>query len=292
MFSAWRMQLRAASEALWPGCLGVPAPRAVPTPGLDRSSAKRPAGGQNRISALRRAPIDSTLEAARGLSARGEPAATVARRSGVNDPEYNHSQGPAGPRFLLWIDGVGGYLVCESSEVVLGQPLPDGRVDIPIQGDISRDHAVIRRDGEGYVIVPRRRTQVAGRLLAGPEHLPDGALIELGAGVRLRFRKPHPLSATARLEFVSHHRTRPAADAVLLLAESLVLGSSPTSHIECLGWTDDIVLFRQGAQLFCKAADAVMVDGVVRARHPAIHRRARIAVGDRTFCLEELEAKP
>src|SRR5690606_39125967 len=27
---------------------------------------------------------------------------------------------PAGRRFLLWIDGVGGYLVCEGEEIILG----------------------------------------------------------------------------------------------------------------------------------------------------------------------------
>ncbi len=52
----------------------------------------------------------------------------------------------------------------------------------------------------------------------------DGSLIELGEAVRLRFRRPHPLSATARLEFVSRHRTQPSTDAVLLMAESCILG--------------------------------------------------------------------
>ena len=48
-----------------------------------------------------------------------------------------------GERFLLWVDGVGGYLVSLANEIVLGQAAPGNRVDIPILADISRRHAKI-----------------------------------------------------------------------------------------------------------------------------------------------------
>jgi hypothetical protein len=44
------------------------------------------------------------------------------------------------PRFMLWIDAVGGYLVCLGDEVTIGQAVPNNRVDVPIQADISRKH--------------------------------------------------------------------------------------------------------------------------------------------------------
>lgn len=66
-------------------------------------------------------------------------------------PQLNHgaqtmwtNQRQAGPRFLLWVDGVGGYLVCLADEVVIGQAIPHGGADVPIQGDLSRLHATIR----------------------------------------------------------------------------------------------------------------------------------------------------
>jgi hypothetical protein len=118
----------------------------------------------------------------------------------------------AGRRFLLWIDGVGGYLVCMGDEVVLGQSSPESGLDIPIQADLSRRHARIARRGDGYVIEPWHLTRVNGQVVRGKTLLSDGDEIELAQGVRLRFRQPHVLSASARLDFLSHHRTQPKAD--------------------------------------------------------------------------------
>ena len=121
-------------------------------------------------------------------------------------------------RFHLWIDGVGGYRVCGGNEVVLGQPSPGDDVDVPILGDISRRHAIIRRDGEGYLLQPLREVRVNGQLAATPVGLSNGSVIELGSSVRIRFSRTHPLSATARLDLISPHRTAPSADASLLPA--------------------------------------------------------------------------
>ena len=58
------------------------------------------------------------------------------------------------PRFMLWIDAVGGFLVCLGDEIIIGQAVPGYDVDVPIQADISRQHVKIRREGEGYVLEP------------------------------------------------------------------------------------------------------------------------------------------
>ncbi len=89
-------------------------------------------------------------------------------------PQLNHgaqtmwtNQRQAGPRFLLWVDGVGGYLVCLADEVVIGQAIPHGGADVPIQGDLSRLHATIRRQGEGYLLQPDAETRVDRRRRGG-----------------------------------------------------------------------------------------------------------------------------
>ena len=155
---------------------------------------------------------------------------------------------PGQGRFRLWIDAVGGFLVCLGDEIVLGQAVPEGSPDVPILGDLSRRHAVIHRDEEGYVIEPVRRVKVDGQTIEQSTTLADGRVIELGNGVRLRFQRPHPLSGTARLEFVSHHRTLPALDGVLLMADSCILGPGPQSHIVARDLAGDVVLFRQGSR--------------------------------------------
>ena len=132
---------------------------------------------------------------------------------------------------MLWVDAVGGYWVCLDDVVVLGQPVPGAAVDVPILGDISSRHAIIRRDGEGYLVEAIRDVLLDGKPVRKAATLCDGARLQLGERVRLRFRRPHALSATARLDFESHHRTQPSADGVLLMGDTCVLGPKPHSHV-------------------------------------------------------------
>jgi hypothetical protein len=195
---------------------------------------------------------------------------------------------PAGRRFLLWIDGVGGYLVCEGSEIILGQPAPGGRVDVPILGDVSRQHAKIHRNGEGYLITPLRPTRVHGRSIDSVTSLADGSLIELGEGVQLRFRRPHALSGTARLEFVSRHRTQPSCDAVLFLADSCILGPAANCHVVCRNWSQQIVLFRQEEQLWCRTSGRFQIDGRMCDGEGAVGYGSQIVGDDFSLSLEEI----
>jgi hypothetical protein len=183
----------------------------------------------------------------------------------------------------MWVDGVGGYLVCMADEVMLGQAVASSGADVPIVGDLSRHHATIVRQGEGYVIRPDATTRVEGRELTSPRGLRDGDEIELGPSFRLRFRQPHPLSATARLEFLSHHRTQPATDGVLLMANSCILGPSSQNHVVCRGWHQDVVLVRNGQQLRCHAKETLEIDGREVNGRAEITRESRIVGSD--FCL-------
>lgn len=196
---------------------------------------------------------------------------------------------PRKPRFLLWIDAVGGYLVCLGDEIVVGQAAPNSQVDVAIQADISRRHVKIRREGEGYVIEPLAdQVTVEGRPIDSPALISDGDEIELGHGVRLRFRKPHVLSASARLEMVSRHRLHPFVDAVLLMAESCVLGPKWQNHVVCRDWQGDVVLYRQDSQVFCRAMESVEIDGQLQEGRGKIRPNSRVAGSDFSFTLEPL----
>ncbi|MCO6459587.1 MAG: FHA domain-containing protein, partial [Pirellulaceae bacterium] len=185
--------------------------------------------------------------------------------------------GPAvSQRFLLWVDAVGGYLVCLADQVVVGQAVPGSTVDIPILADLSRQHARICRVGDGYVIEPLAAVRVAGKRIEQRTLLGDGDELELGNSVRLRFRQPHPLSATARLEFLSRHRSQPSADGVLLMAESCVLGPGWRNHVVCREWQDDVVLYRQDGELYCRCMEPVEIDGQLCDGKGRVPRNARI----------------
>lgn len=194
--------------------------------------------------------------------------------------------GQKADKFLLWIDAVGGYLVCLGDEVTLGQPVRSGGVDIPILGDLSSRHARIWRDGEGYLIEAIRDVWVDDRKVKRVVGLGQQARIRLGDGVRLFFRRPHALSATARLDFVSRHRAQPSVDAVLLMADSCVLGPKPQSHVVCGNWPREVVLYRHDDELYCRSRGPMEIDGVDANGRGRISRRSHV-VGDRfAFSLE------
>ena len=195
---------------------------------------------------------------------------------------------PPGRRLIAWVDAVGGYLICLGDQVILGQPAPGGGADVPILADLSRRHAVVRRDGEGYTLVPLQMTKLDGQVIERPVPLVDGNEIELGDGVKLRFRRPHPLSATAVLDFVSQHRTRPKVDGVILMAQTCVFSPRQTSHVRCRSWNDEVILFREGKKLGFRTNNSVTVDGQKQERRGLVGANARIQGGDFAINLEEL----
>jgi len=191
-------------------------------------------------------------------------------------------------RFALWVDGVGGYLVCLRDSVVLGQFAGEASADIAFQADLSRKHAVIRRQNETYFVDPIGATKVEGRTIQSPTMIKDGDEIQLGSVVRLRFRRPHALSATARLEPVSFHRPRPGVDAVLLMSESLVLGPGWQNHVVCREWESDLVLGRQSGELFCRAMRPIEIDGEECNGRGKLTFASRVSGEDFSICLEPM----
>jgi hypothetical protein len=193
-----------------------------------------------------------------------------------------------GKRLVAWIDAVGAYLVCLGEEIVLGQPSADGGVDVPILADLSRRHAVIRRDGEAYVLMPLHAAAVDGRPVSEPTVLRDKCLVKLGDAVELRFRRPHALSATAVLEVLSHHRTEPAVKSIVLMSESCIFGPQPHSHVQCRDWTADLVLFRRGDELACRTHAPVEIDGRTCVGQAPVGQNCRIEGDEFALSLEEI----
>jgi hypothetical protein len=193
-------------------------------------------------------------------------------------------------RLMLWVDAVGSYLVCMGDEVALGQPAAGGAApDVPILGDLSRRHAVIRREGENYSIEAFRSVRVDGKPVSRTAPLCSSSTIELGDVVRLKFRRPHPLSATARLEFVSRHRTQPSTDGVLLMADTCILGPAATSHVVTPRWQHEVMLFRQSEELGCRTAAKILIDGTTKTTgRSTLRPRCRVEGEEFAFSLEPL----
>lgn len=137
---------------------------------------------------------------------------------------------PQPKRFLLWIDGVGGYLVCLAPRVTFGQAVHEGPVDVPLFAEMSRLHAELVRDGEGYVFESARGVMV-NEVPVQRAVLRHGDRLTLGPTCQLAFHLPVPISPSARLQLASGHRLPLAIDGVLLMAEALILGPGEQVHV-------------------------------------------------------------
>lgn len=191
-------------------------------------------------------------------------------------------------RLLLWVDAVGGFFVCLGTEIRLGQAVPGSTVEVPLLADLSRHHATIRRDEEGYTIEPVRDVRVNHQRIEAISWLADGCTIELGPALRMRFSRPHPLSATARLDFLSNHRTQPSAAAILLMADTCVLGPESQNHVVCRHWKHDVVLHRQHGELHCRTSGTFEVDGKSHKQQALLTSQSHVEGEEFSFSLEEI----
>jgi len=178
------------------------------------------------------------------------------------DTDQDFSLAPLTSSFLIWVDGVGGYLVCTDPINFIGQAVEGSIVSIPLQADVRQRHARIETIAGQHVVQPMGPVSIAGREVPVDESvaIKSGQIISLGDRVELAYRQDHPLSKSARLDFVSRHRTLPWSDGVILAGQSIVLGPNPNNHVFCPGWKADLILFRRNDQWFAKSSIGFCVD--------------------------------
>ncbi|MFO0841865.1 MAG: hypothetical protein U0797_05615 [Gemmataceae bacterium] len=86
----------------------------------------------------------------------------------------------------------------------------------------------------------------------------------VGASCQFQFRQPVPGSTTARLDLVSGHRLPTSVDAVLLMAETLVLSPTPQSHVQVHDLRESIILFKHCGGLGVRHPGEMRVNGQKR----------------------------
>ncbi len=176
----------------------------------------------------------------------------------------------AGVSYLLWIDGVGTYLVYLPETLRIGGPgetgvassLSSQWADLALLANLSRHHASISRSGENYFLEALAPVFYNQRAVNDRVLLSDQAALRLNTDAVLTFRQPTALSASACLEFTSHHQPQQRLDGVVLMAETCLLGASSENHVVCPHWPGTVVLYRQGNQVLCRSRLAIDVNGM------------------------------
>jgi hypothetical protein len=206
--------------------------------------------------------------------------------SALNGP--TSAERPA-PRdcYFLWVDGVGAFQVFTAPEITFGGPTRDKEpADLVLLANLSRRHATFVRSGEGYVLEAHSACKVADRLVEGRTHLNNNYRLELGSGVKLRFRIPSVLSATAVVDFISDHRPNRSIDGVILMDETCLLGPASDNHVVCPDWSDSVLLYRKGDGFWCKSRSQVAIDGKMMAEGGPVKPGSYVSGSDFGFRLE------
>jgi hypothetical protein len=237
------------------------------------------------------APQHPEARKARGLAWKTVEPATVVTRPAEPLPQRSDS-GRAEPaeRFLLWVDGVGGYLVCLANRVTLGQATPDGYVDVPLYADVSRLHAALTREDGSYLLEAIRPVQVnaqaAEKVLLRPNDR-----ITLGTTCQLQFRQPAPVSASARLDLTSGQRLPLAVDGVILMADTLLLGPGQQVHVALPDLKHPVVLYRHKDGLGVRCPGPLMIDGQRCQERGLLRPTSSVSGEDFCFALEPLGSR-
>ncbi len=188
-------------------------------------------------------------------------------------------------RFVLWIDGVGGFLVCMAPRITFGQATALGPVDVPLFADVSRLHAELSRDGEGYVLESAREVMVNGAS-AKRTILRTGDRVTLGATCQFVFHQPVPISPSARLELVSGHRLPVAVDGILLMAENLILGPGPQAHVLLPEGSGNLVFYRSQEGIGFRCPGEFHIDNRPHRDRAALPVPCHVASEHVSFALE------
>jgi hypothetical protein len=234
--------------------------------GNGRPAAVNAVAGNGRMAPPRigAVPIARTGPIAQGGSSPMHPDRIDAEGIGAEQDWVDRVQ--AGPqrvddRFMLWVDGVGSYLVCPGDDLLIGAPSESTGVDIAVAGDLSRRAAALRRQANDYIVQPLSDVRINGTRCHRAQTLRHGDELQFGGSIRFRVCKPHPLSGSLRLEMLSRHRLEPACDGLILLADTCVLGPAASAHIPCPHWQHELVVFRRDAQLLVRCGASLTVDG-------------------------------
>jgi tetratricopeptide (TPR) repeat protein len=134
-------------------------------------------------------------------------------------------------RLLLWVDQVGGYLVCLASPVSIGGHSHHHPPTIPLCVNLPRCFAEFGWDSEGFwLCTTHAPVYINGQPARQQNLLHDGDRIVLGHQCELWFRQPHPQLGTALLQFTSG-KPPLSLQGVILMGQQLVFGPAEQVHI-------------------------------------------------------------
>lgn len=192
--------------------------------------------------------------------------------------------------FLLQVDGAGSYVVSASASTSIGPASSSRSADI---GLLAPSHLptvrIERLDGDYFLRSPQpvrvNQREVTDKLLS------SGDQVVLGPRCGFRFLLPNAASTTAVLDLTGARMARQDVRRVVLLDQSLVLGSNRTAHIVVHEHTPKVVLRLRDRQLCYRKPGDFRVNGNAPAS-VVIPMERPVQVGDLNLVVTGLNEQP
>jgi tetratricopeptide (TPR) repeat protein len=192
-------------------------------------------------------------------------------------------------RFVMQIDGVGGFLVFRDPRVSIGPISSSARPMLCLMTDPNTPVIVIERVEGDYFVRSQTPIEVNGKSV-GEAMLRDGDRITLSPRCVLRFHLPNPASTTALLTISGARLNRPDIRQIVLMDRDILIGPYTNNHVRTDQLKDAIALFAQNGRLLCRAGESIFVDG--RSLDPSVGLAVdkRVEIGKLSMVVARLEA--
>jgi hypothetical protein len=188
-------------------------------------------------------------------------------------------------RHVLWIDGVGTYVLLAADRVSLGRAGSSARPDVAFPCDLAGHHVeIVRTEGDYFIVTGQGTVKVNGQV-SERKLLESNDTIDLSARCRFRFRLPTALSTTAVLTLRGGQRLDGGANEVLLVDEHFLLGAKDNCHVRVSGCDEPVVLRLKNGQFFCRAKETLSVDGKLMGTETTVPPGSSVQVGELTFTI-------
>jgi tetratricopeptide (TPR) repeat protein len=239
-----------------------------------RSLRTGPLGDFDRQTAAPLTLTDETLQPA------ARPRANDTHPAPVPNPD---SYEASTDRSLLWIDGLGTFLILQAPRVSIGRVGSTSRPDLALTADLAGYHAEISRSGEDYFVTAIQGDVRVGGRKVQKKLLTDDDALELGKRCRIRFGQPTSMSATALLDLRKGMRIEGDVKTIVLLDDNLIVGPGANCHIRAPMLNSRFLIQKGKDGLLCRAEQGIVVDGKDSGLDVEIQPGTRLQVEDLTF---------
>ena len=187
-------------------------------------------------------------------------------------------------RFMLWVDGIGSYLVLTRPAIVVGRATAKNSVDLPLRAAVSRRHAQIERVEGDWFLTAYKPISVNGRPVERAL-LCDGDEVQFGRAPACRFGTPSRLSATSVMTFSGACLPSRDTREVVLMADNVIMGADASCHVQSVSAETRAVLFRGEDGLKCQTEGRATVNGQERETPCAVQLGDRVEADGWSFSL-------